>query len=59
MSEVQMNITTAVVVGDELNALGIVRSLGMAGVPVIKVVTDLGALSACSRYGRKVLVEKT
>lgn len=54
-----MNKTVAVVVGDELNALGIVRSLGMAGVPVIKVVTDLCALSARSRYGEKVLVEKT
>jgi D-aspartate ligase len=52
-------MTPAVIVGDELNALGIVRSLGMAEVPVIKVVTNLAALSARSKYGRKILVEKT
>lgn len=49
----------AVVIGNELNALGVVRSLGMAGVPVIKIVTDTHAPSAQSRYGRKVLVERT
>ena len=52
-------MTPAVVVGDELNALGIVRSLGMAGVPLIKVVTDPAALSARSKYGRIILVERT
>lgn len=59
MERKNSKIIPAVVVGDELNALGIVRSLGAAGVPVIKVVTDSAALSAKSRYGRKVLVEKT
>lgn len=52
-------MTPAVVVGDELNALGIVRSLGIANVPVLKVVTTPRALSAQSRYGRSVLVGQT
>lgn len=52
-------MTPAIVVGDELNALGIVRSLGMAGIPVIKIVTDPAALAARSRYGRHILVART
>ena len=52
-------MTPAVVIGDELNALGIVRSLGTAGVPVIKVVTHPHALSAQSRYGKKMVVTQT
>lgn len=52
-------MTSAVVVGDELNALGIVRSLGMAGISIIKAVTSLDSLSARSRYGRSILVSQT
>lgn len=52
-------MTPAVIVGDELNALGIVRSLGKTGIPLIKVVTHPRSLSAQSRYGRKILVEQT
>lgn len=49
----------AVVVGDELNALGVVRSLGSAGVPVLKVTTNHSSLTARSRYGRTVPVSET
>lgn len=52
-------MTPAVVVGDELNALGIVRSLGMAGVPIVKVVTTPFAICARSRFGRTTVVERT
>jgi predicted ATP-grasp superfamily ATP-dependent carboligase len=45
----------AVVVGDGLNALGIVRSLGAANIPVIVVGTDPKSPAMRSRYGRKLL----
>ncbi|MRV76414.1 FAD-dependent oxidoreductase [Duganella sp. FT92W] len=46
--------TPAVVLGGGLNALGIVRSLGSAGVPVIVVDSDPTAPAMRSRHGRKV-----
>lgn len=48
-------VAPAIVVGGGLNALGVVRSLGVAGVPV--VVMDISAQSPAmrSRYGRKRL----
>jgi predicted ATP-grasp superfamily ATP-dependent carboligase len=47
----------AVVVGDGLNALGIVRSLGAVDIPVIVVGTDPKSPAMRSRYGRKLLCE--
>lgn len=44
----------AVVLGMELNGLGVVRSLARAGVPVIAVDDDPGRPAMRSRYGRKV-----
>jgi predicted ATP-grasp superfamily ATP-dependent carboligase len=44
----------AVVVGGGLNALGIVRSLGAAGVALIVVDTDPRSPAMRSRYGQKV-----
>jgi D-aspartate ligase len=48
------NNIPAVVVGGGLNALGIVRSLGQAGIPLIVVDDDLKSPAMRSRYGRKV-----
>lgn len=45
----------AVVVGGGLNALGIVRSLASAGIPLIVVDTDPKSPAMRSRYGRKVV----
>lgn len=45
----------AVVVGGGLNALGIVRSLGVVGIPVIVVDSDPKSPAMRSRYGRKLL----
>lgn len=47
----------AVVVGDGLNALGIVRSLGAVDIPVIVVGTDPKSPPMRSRYGGKLLCE--
>lgn len=52
-------MTYAVVVGDELNALGVIRSLGGADVPVVKLVTDSRSMAARSRYGRLVIGAST
>ena len=52
--EVQTRLP-AVVVGGGLNALGIVRSLGQAGIPVIVVDHDPKSPAMRSRYGRKQL----
>ena len=46
----------AVVVGLELNGLGVVRALGMAGVPVIAIDTNLRKPTAATRFGRKIVV---
>jgi len=51
--ETRRNAAPAVVVGGGLNALGVVRSLGMAGVPVIVVNDHLGSPAMRTRYGRK------
>lgn len=45
--------TPAVIVGGGLNALGIVRSLGNQGIPLIVVDTDARSPAMRSRYGRK------
>lgn len=50
-----MQTLPAVVVGGGLNALGIVRSLGAVGIPVIVVDTDPRSPAMRSRYGRKVV----
>jgi len=46
----------ALVVGDGLNALGVIRSLAAASIPVVAMTTDPRAPSALTRYGRKQLV---
>src|SRR5256885_11699353 len=48
----------AVVVGgtDNCGGLGVVRSLGQAGVPVIAVDSEVTAPALHSRYARKVLM---
>jgi D-aspartate ligase len=46
----------AVIIGGGLNALGIVRSLGIEGVPLVVVDTDPKSPAMRSRYGRKVVV---
>lgn len=51
--------THAVVIGGGLNALGIVRSLGAAGVPLTVIDSDARAPAMRSRYGRKLLVPQT
>ena len=46
----------AVVVGGGLNALGIVRSLGAAGIPLTVIDTDARSPAMRSRYGNKQVV---
>ena len=46
--------TAAVVVGVDLNGLGVIRSLARAGVPVVAVDTDLGKPTMRTRFARKV-----
>jgi predicted ATP-grasp superfamily ATP-dependent carboligase len=48
----------AVVVGAELNGLGVVRSLARGGVPTIVVDTTYGRAAMWSRYSRPVIVEQ-
>jgi D-aspartate ligase len=48
----------AVVVGAELNGLGVVRSLARGGVPTIVVDTTYGRAAMWSRFARPVIVEK-
>jgi D-aspartate ligase len=47
----------AVVVGAELNGLGVVRSLARGGVPTIVVDTTYGRAAMWSRFARPVIVE--
>jgi D-aspartate ligase len=47
----------AVVLGGGVNALGIARSLGQAGVSLIIIDTDKKSPAMRSRYGRKLLVK--
>jgi predicted ATP-grasp superfamily ATP-dependent carboligase len=42
-----------IVVGIDLNGLGVLRSLGRAGVPIIALDTDLNKPEATTRFGRK------
>jgi D-aspartate ligase len=46
----------AVIVGGGLNALGIVRSLGRCGIPLLVVDTEAKSPAMRSRYGRKCVV---
>lgn len=46
----------AVVVGGGLNSLGIVRSLGVAGVPLVVADTDIKSPAMRSRHGNKVVL---
>lgn len=50
--------TKAVVVGSGLNALGIVRSLAVAGVPVHLLYSDIDA-AVHSRFGSRQRIERT
>jgi D-aspartate ligase len=52
-----MTTAPAVIVGGGLNALGIVRSLGRCGIPLLVVDTDAKSPAMRSRYGRKCVVE--
>jgi len=47
----------AVVAGLDLNGLGVVRSLGQAGVRVVAIDTDLNKPTAATRYGSKLRVK--
>jgi predicted ATP-grasp superfamily ATP-dependent carboligase len=55
MTSIRTQQLPAIVVGGGLNALGIVRSLGSVGIPVIVVDTDARSPAMRSRYGRKVI----
>lgn len=55
MSQEVNRMLPAVVVGGGLNALGIVRSLGQAGIPLIVVDQDPKSPAMRSRFGRKVV----
>lgn len=55
MTSIQTQNRPAVVVGGGLNALGIVRSLGAAKIPVIVIDTDPKSPAMRSRYGRKLV----
>jgi D-aspartate ligase len=48
----------AVVIGAELNGLGVVRSLARGGVPTIVMDTTYGRAAMWSRFSRPVIVEK-
>lgn len=48
--------TTAIVIGGGINALGVVRSLGQLGVPILVLDTDLRSPAMRSRYGQKLQV---
>jgi predicted ATP-grasp superfamily ATP-dependent carboligase len=43
----------AIVVGIDLNGLGVIRALGRAGVPVLALDTDLNKPTAATRFGLK------
>src|SRR5690242_593596 len=45
---------TALVLGGDVNGLGVARSLGGAGVPLLLVDTDLSRPTMRTRYGRKM-----
>lgn len=47
---------TAIVVGGGVNALGVVRSLGQAGAPLMVLDSESRSPAMRSRYGRKLLI---
>ena len=53
MTQSQHNIS-AVVVGVDLNGLGVLRSLGSAQVPLVALDTDLGRPTMATRFGHKI-----
>jgi D-aspartate ligase len=55
VSQENLQLQPAVVVGGGLNALGIVRSLGQAGIALIVVDNDPKSPAMRSRFGRKVV----
>lgn len=55
MKQTNNSLTPAVVVGGGLNALGIVRSLAAAGIPLIVVDHDPMSPAMRSRFGRKLV----
>jgi len=55
-SSVQDN-ACAIVAGLDLNGLGVVRSLGQAGIRVVVLDTDLNKATAATRYGSKLRVK--
>lgn len=55
MNQAKEHSLPAVVVGGGLNALGVLRSLGSAGIPVLVVDTDPKSPAMRSRYGRKLV----
>lgn len=52
-NKVQHQNGPSIVIGGGLNALGVVRSLGQMGIPVVVIDTNLDAPAMRSRYGRK------
>lgn len=46
----------AVVAGVDVNGLGVVRSLGRAGVRLVAIDTDLAKPTMATRFGKKLLV---
>lgn len=50
------DVGPSLVVGDGLNALGVIRSLAAANIPVVAMTTDLRSPSALTRHARKLLV---
>ena len=50
------NTVTAIVVGAELNGLGVVRSLARGGIPTVVVDSDPGRAAMHSRHARRHLV---
>ncbi|MDO8651350.1 MAG: carboxylate--amine ligase [Undibacterium sp.] len=55
-NKIKQSKTPAIVIGGGINALGVVRSLGPAGVPIIVLDTEITSPAMRSRYGRKMLV---
>jgi hypothetical protein len=46
----------AVVVGIDLNGLGVIRSLGRAGIRIVALDTDLGKPTVATRFAEKVRI---
>ncbi len=58
MNRPKDTLLPAIVVGGGLNALGVLRSLGSAGIPTIVVDTDPKSPAMRSRHGRKLLCQE-